>query len=221
MPAESKKDDRRTGRTRRSLSHALIELIQEKPYDEITVQDVIDRADVGRSTFYAHFRDKEDLFETGWEHLLDAFIHDTDWKNLNSKRFMPIDGLFKHLEDVKPFYRALLKSRKVDPIFKSGVIYMAKGIEAALSEVLDKNSQPTVPLPVISNYLSSQVFALLRWWLDQNMPHTPARMNEIFHGLVMPGVLLSLGIATFSVTTEHEHPRSIFPSHPKRHAMKH
>jgi AcrR family transcriptional regulator len=219
MSGESKKDDRRTSRTRRALSHALIELILEKPFDDITIQDVIDRADVGRSTFYAHFRDKEDLFMSGWEHLLDAFVEDTDWKNLNSKRFMPVDGLFKHIENVKHFYRALLRSRKVEPIFKSGVTYMARGIEQALSTELN-NPQSAVPLPIISNYLASHVFALLRWWLDQNMPYSPARMNEIFHELVMPGVLLSLGMASSDVAIESDPHASLFPTHHKRHLFK-
>ena len=46
-------------------------LMQEKPYDAITVQDIIDRADVGRSTFYSHYRDKEDLMVSGLLHLMD------------------------------------------------------------------------------------------------------------------------------------------------------
>jgi len=199
MSVEIRKSDRRTSRTRRSLSHALIALILEKPYDEITVQEVIDRANVGRSTFYAHFRDKEDLFLSGWEHLLDAFVHDTDWKNFNSPRFMPIDGLFQHLDDAQPFYKALLKSRKVDQMFKIGATYMAKGIENAISAELKDNAQSTVPLAIVSNYMASQVFALLRWWLDHNRPYAPAQMNKIFHDLVMPGVRLALGIDESSI----------------------
>jgi len=63
MTVKSKKADRRTNRTRRSLSTALVDLVKEKRFDDITVQNVIDRADVGRSTFYSHFRDKDDLFQ--------------------------------------------------------------------------------------------------------------------------------------------------------------
>src|SRR4051794_4639849 len=58
---KEKKIDRRVGRTRQLLSEALLALIQEKGFDAVTVQDVIDRANVGRSTFYSHFVDKEDL----------------------------------------------------------------------------------------------------------------------------------------------------------------
>ena len=62
-----KKTDRRIQRTRHSLTHAMVDLVTEKRFDDITVQNPIDRADIGRSTFYTHFRDKEDLFQTNWE----------------------------------------------------------------------------------------------------------------------------------------------------------
>src|SRR3954466_12612335 len=60
-PMAEKKEDRRIQRTRQLLLQALFSLIQEKGFDAVTVQDIIDRADIGRSTFYVHFVDKEDL----------------------------------------------------------------------------------------------------------------------------------------------------------------
>jgi AcrR family transcriptional regulator len=61
--------DRRVRRTRRALHDALLTLMTEKSYDAVTVQDIIDRADVGRSTFYSHFTDKRDLLDSGFEDL--------------------------------------------------------------------------------------------------------------------------------------------------------
>jgi AcrR family transcriptional regulator len=68
-----KKMDRRIQRTRQLLQDALLALILEKGFEAVTVQDVIDRANVGRSTFYAHFQDKEDLLLSGFEHLRTEF----------------------------------------------------------------------------------------------------------------------------------------------------
>src|SRR5580765_1920865 len=65
------KADRRSERTRQLLSAALIELMLEQRYDEITVQNIIDRANIGRSTFYAHYLDKEDLLVSGFTRVLD------------------------------------------------------------------------------------------------------------------------------------------------------
>src|ERR1700754_1124415 len=66
---EMGQDDRRVRRTRRLLREALIALVAERGYERVTVQDVLDRADVGRSTFYAHFRDKEALFASCFDDL--------------------------------------------------------------------------------------------------------------------------------------------------------
>jgi AcrR family transcriptional regulator len=61
--------DRRAARTRRTLHDALIRLILRKGYDALTVQEIIDDADVGRATFYAHYRGKDDLLRGGFERL--------------------------------------------------------------------------------------------------------------------------------------------------------
>jgi AcrR family transcriptional regulator len=61
--------DRRVQRTRRLLHKAFMSLILEKKYESITVQEILDRADVGRSTFYMHFRDKDELLVSGFQYL--------------------------------------------------------------------------------------------------------------------------------------------------------
>ena len=189
---ENKKPDRRSNRTRKSLRDALIELILENHYDDITVQDILDRADVGRSTFYAHYRDKEDLFRGDWERFLDFLIEHINFENLNEGRFVPIKEVFQHLADFHPLYRALVKSRKSEQLFKTGQHHLAKGIENKLTISL-VNEQPTfVPIAILSNYLANEILSHLRWWLEQNMPHAPERMDMIFHQLVTPGFQAAL-----------------------------
>jgi AcrR family transcriptional regulator len=157
------------------------------------VQDILDRADVGRSTFYAHYRDKEDLFRGDWEKFLNFLIQHINFENLKEGRFVPIKELFQHLIDSHPFYRALVKSRKSDQLFKSGQNHLAKGIEKKLTLSLGNGQTVLVPIPILSNYLAHEIFDLLGWWLDQNMPYTPERMDEIFHQLVTPGFRVALG----------------------------
>lgn len=193
MPPLNKKQDRRSARTQRSLSGALVELVKEKRFDDITVQEVIDRADVGRSTFYSHYRDKEDLFQQDWERFLDSFAQHIDWDQAGVAHFVPVVYLFGHLQEFQPFYKGLLRSRKTDAVFKSGVIYLSQKIEAALNSRLRGKPAPRVPVPILANYLSSELFALLQWWLDQEMPHSPERMDEIFHDLITPTFRSLLG----------------------------
>jgi AcrR family transcriptional regulator len=184
-----KKTDRRSNRTRRSLSAALVELVKEKRFDDITVQNVIDRADVGRSTFYSHFRDKDDLFQKDWERFLDGFAQHIDWDKAGAGSFVPVVYLFRHLQDYQPFYQSLVRSLKTDSIFKSGLNYLSQRIESALAARLKGKPTSSIPIPVLSNYLASELFSLLKWWLDHNMPYPPERMDEIFHDLVTPSLL--------------------------------
>src|SRR5581483_7268776 len=94
-----KKPDRRAQRTRHQLGHALVELVKEKRFDDITVQEVIDRADVGRSTFYTHFRDKEDLFQKDWEQFLDALAQHIEWDKAGSSSFIPVAYLSAKIDE--------------------------------------------------------------------------------------------------------------------------
>jgi AcrR family transcriptional regulator len=188
MHSESKELDRRADRTRRSLSHALIELIQEKNYDAITVQNVIDRADVGRSTFYAHYRGKEDLFRRDVQRVFDGFARHIEWQKMGAGRFVPVKELFLHVQDFHKFYRALVRSGKTDVVFKTGQGHLSASIESSLNSWLADKPQPATPVPIVADYLAQEILSLLKWWLDHNMPYPPQRMDEIFHELVIPGV---------------------------------
>ena len=188
MNTKSQTEDRRVQRTQKSLRDALIALILEKHYDTISVQDIIDRANVGRSTFYLHFRDKEDLFRGDWQRMLEYFIGQITPENLQAGRIFPIRELFEHLKDFHHLYRALVKSGKIDRLFGYGQKYLAEKIEIRLNSVLNLQEQTTIPIPIMANYLASEVFAQLKWWLDNDMPYLPEQMDEIVHRLLLTGV---------------------------------
>jgi len=185
--------DRRANRTRKLLRDALFELILQKHYDVITVQNILDRADVGRSTFYAHYRDKEDLFRSGWERFLDFLVQRIDFENVDKGRFIPITELFEHLVDFHPYYRALVRSRKSDQLFYTGINELAKRIEYKLTLSAGNEQPMIIPISILSNYLANEMFTFLRWWLDRNMPYPPEKMDEIFHRLIVPGFKAAVG----------------------------
>src|SRR5688572_8493663 len=121
MKREDKvENDRRSLRTRRLLGHALIELMQEKRYDKITVQDIIDRADVGRSTFYAHYLDKEDLLTSQFVEVLDSFSQHLQMGASNSDPHMNVKALFRHVREFQPTYDAMLWGRGVELLYQQG-----------------------------------------------------------------------------------------------------
>ncbi len=92
-----KKEDRRVRRTRDKLGDALVELLVQKPFDEITVQDVLDRAGVSRSTFYSHFSDKNDLFFSDSDEFLEGMATALSRFGDKSERVAPVQELFAHI----------------------------------------------------------------------------------------------------------------------------
>src|SRR6476646_5226795 len=114
---EAKRDDRRSRRTRRMLGEALVALMLEKRYDTITVQEIIDRANVGRSTFYAHYLDKEDLLQTEIAELVARLSAHMD-QSAGGQRIIPSLELLRHLYESQALYRALVRGRAIEPVIK-------------------------------------------------------------------------------------------------------
>jgi AcrR family transcriptional regulator len=189
-----KRSDRRTQRTRGKLNSAMVGLIKEKRFDEITVQNLIDRADVARGTFYSHFTGTVDLFDQQWQEFNLMLAEKIDWNKAGKDSFVPVTFFFQHLQESQAFYQGLRRSGKVDAIFKSGVEYLSRNLEDSLNAKL-KNRRVAIPIPVLANYLASEFFALLKWWLDAGMPYPPEDMDKIFHSLINPTIASALRIA--------------------------
>src|SRR6478609_2843086 len=107
MKKQGQKPDERIRRTHQRLGSALVQLIAEKPIDDITVQDVLDRASVGRSTFYLHFRDKNDLLLAQLELFLEIMSTRLSLEKEASSRVAPVMEMFAHLGEQTKLYRAL------------------------------------------------------------------------------------------------------------------
>src|SRR5215207_4731977 len=105
-----KKIDARVRRTRDALGDALIALMQEKPFETITVQEVLERAHVSRSTFYTHYSDKGDLLMSDAEEFFESLSMALSNNGDKSNRVFPVREFFAHLSDVQPFFRALANS---------------------------------------------------------------------------------------------------------------
>jgi AcrR family transcriptional regulator len=184
----NQKEDRRSQRTRQMLHRALFELMSEKRYDSITVQDIIDRANVGRSTFYAHYQDKEDLAMSGLEHMLDRLSEDFGQGTSKGERIVYTVRLFQHVQEQQQLFKALVMGRGFDLFFEKGQAYLSKRIETQVRALLPKGQKSQVPLPIVSNHVAGALVTLLKWWLDNKLPYAPERMDEIFHQLVMPSI---------------------------------
>ena len=188
LAGSKKKTDARVQRTRDALGDALIALMQEKPFDTITVQEVLDRAHVSRSTFYSHYSDKDDLLMSDAEEFFEAISMALSAHGDKSDRVFPVREFFTHLSDVQPFFKALVKSGKYQENMELARGHFARGIERRLSELSRAKSIPPNQLPAIAFTHAGALLSLLTWWLDRGMRETPAEMDELFHRMIWHGV---------------------------------
>ena len=187
LAPSKKKTDARVQRTRDALGDALIALMQEKPFDTITVQDVLDRAHVSRSTFYTHYSDKDDLLMSDAEEFFEALSMALSQHGDKSDRVFPVREFFAHLSDVQPFFKALVKSGKYHENMELAHGHFARGIERRLAELPRGKTIPANQLPAIAFAHAGALLSLLSWWLDRGMRESPAEMDELFHRMVWNG----------------------------------
>lgn len=162
-----RKPDARSRRTCERLGSALITLIQEKPVAEITIQDVLDRASVGRSTFYTHYRDKDDLL------------------------LSQLEGFLEHMSTT------LSKRKDRSPRLAAGYLpdfyelaqgYFERGILRRLIESKRLPGYSDAELQVRATAMAGSLLSLLRWWIDRGVNLSPRAMDELFHRMVWSGL---------------------------------
>lgn len=128
--------DRRVRRTRRMLHQALRELMAEKRYDSITVQDILDQADVGRTTFYAHYQDKEDLATSMLIDLMDRLLSVLDEPGQEDQQILPTRILFKHIEENHEIFKGMMQGRGMELFLEKGKQFWAERVKARLQSLL-------------------------------------------------------------------------------------
>ena len=186
--AATKKTDARVRRTRDALGDALITLMQEKPFETITVQDVLDRAHVSRSTFYSHYSDKDDLLMSDAEEFFESLAMALSVRGDKSDRVFPVKEFFAHLVDAQQFFKALVKSGKFHDNMELARGHFARGIERRLSELPRGQAIPANERAAIAFAHAGALLSLLTWWIDRVMREPPAEMDELFHRMVWKGV---------------------------------
>ena len=195
---KGKKEDRRIGRTRRMMHEALMALIVEKGYEAVTVQDILDRADVGRSTFYSHFRQKDDLLLAGFDHLRLLFEQQQQSlmaarKGMKEPDFNLILEFFRHAEQHHKLYKAMVGKQSGEMILRYVRQYLVSELKEPLVALMKRRKAPHVPVEVAVHWLVSSLLSLITWWLDNNMPYSVEKMDEMFRQLTMPGIEAALG----------------------------
>jgi AcrR family transcriptional regulator len=202
--------DRRVLKTRNILGNALVKLMHEKPFEEITVQHILDGAGVSRSTFYTHFTDKNDLFLSDAEEFFGMMAMALSERGDKSRRLAPVREMFEHAAEWRPFLKVLSEAGKLQDVMEIGQECFARGIERRLGEKIGEmgselrtassemrgsmqrpGSRSTAT--AISRMLAGSLMALLSWWLHAGQGLTASEMDDRFHELAWSGIRKAAG----------------------------
>lgn len=195
MSKKDEKLDPRVIRTRQLLRDALIELIPEKGFDALTVQDITDRATLNRATFYLHYREKIDLLMDVFDELTGEFIPlpKVDITALSTiDAFPALVPIFDHVAEYADFYRSILG--------KEGVSAFAVRVQGHIEEVglkwfsdlKLKNGKIAVSPEIAIHFLGSAYMGAIAWWLDNDMPQSSEHMAEQLTHLTIYGLRRSM-----------------------------
>jgi len=171
-------EDRRVRRTRRTLHDALLALVLEKGYEQITVQDILDRADIGRSTFYAHYRDKDALLFTSFEDLQVQLQAELGPPGEVTDAARPAEVLFDHAYRYQRIYRALCG--------RSGGALVHRHLHRLICDLLRAHLGATgtdIDLEVAAEFHASAALGLLVWWIDAGFPQGPGWLGATYRTL--------------------------------------
>jgi AcrR family transcriptional regulator len=188
--------DRRVARTRAMLQQAHISLILEKGYEAITVDDICAAANVGRSTFYAHYTSKDDLRRSGLEHLRkelvdrqkDALAKPGDIKDRSLGFSLT---MFEHAHDHIDLYRALVGGRGGAIALATIRQILSDLVRNELATTVDKKSSDVIPREVVVQYVVGAFMAVMTWWLDGGAKVPARRIDAMFRRLATEGIMQS------------------------------
>lgn len=193
--------DPRVLRTRKLLREAFTALAAEKPFEEITAQDITERATLNRATFYLHYRDKNDFLIRSMQEVLGEMEQTIEipavmGQTLNVDAIItPLIAVFQHFAQHANFYYVMLCEIAAPPAINEIQRYIE---DVALRWMVhlqpDKNRQ-VVDTGIILKFIGTAYIGVLRWWLDNGMPYSAQQMAQQFLNLISNGVFRSIGMA--------------------------
>ncbi len=183
----TKQEDRRVQRTRQLLEHALIELSVEKGYEKVTVQDIVDRANVGRTTFYAHYQDKEELLNKSLAGFIGSLLQELEQESDQSE-LLPVLTIFRHVAEIAPFYLAF---NAIQMLHEKSLQQLVILIKQRLKTLETAGQAVNMPHDILANYFAGALLALLTWWLRSKKPFSAEEMAGMFQQMVT--ATLSIG----------------------------
>jgi AcrR family transcriptional regulator len=178
MEAIMEVQDRRVKRTQQLLTRALIALTLEKGYEDVTIRDITERADIGYATFFRHYHHKDELLKD----VLDVVLSElTDLLGPGMPAGDPATVgvlLFRYVQEQSEIVRVLLRSHTL----------LQNIIAAASQNIVNLHTarpESLIPIEIAANHIVTASISLIQWWLDRQMPYAPEQMGVIYHELII------------------------------------
>lgn len=182
--------DRRQRKTREAIFRAFTESLSQKDFSQITVGEIIQRADIGRATFYAHFETKDSLLK---EFCQELFCHIFDTENNSGcghRHIFDCDGsdsvflhLFQHLQNDDNHIISLLSSQNNELFLR----YFRSDLEALIESQLplfEGRKSKEIPEAFWKNHIVSTFVDTLKWWIHNGRKESPQVITEYFFAVV-------------------------------------
>ena len=192
--------DRRVQRTRKALSQALIELILEKGYDAVRVQDIADRANLRAATLYLHYQNKEDLLLSTLETMIDDLVETLEalqQDDVSETVHQEFKAVFQHVRENKDLYRVIMGGQGSMTIRMRIRDYIAtqsaKRIQKRLEQLGASEDDSPLSIDFVSKYVGGSLLALITQWLEDDGGYSAETMGEISERLIIRGVQSLLG----------------------------
>lgn len=169
--------DRRIRKTQEAILDAFVGLMAEKDFEQITINEIADRADVNRGTVYLHYVDKYDLLDQCIDiHLNQLFESCLPSRNSTDDSYKTsLLPIFEYLEQHVSFYSMMLTNKGV-PIFRNRLQTMA--MQSLEKQIDGSDNNSGINKEILLQFLSSAVVGLLEWWITHSMPYSAAEMVE-------------------------------------------
>jgi len=171
------------------LQRALNALTLEKGYEAISIEDICEAANVGRSTFYAHYTGKDDLKRSGLEHLRQQLLdHQRAASDNTSNRSLAFSlPMFEHARDHLDLYRALVGNRGGAVALGTIRQILSDLVRDELHASAGKNPNGAIPRELVVHYVVGAYMAVMTWWLDGGAKLPPRQMDAMFQRLAIEG----------------------------------
>lgn len=183
--------DRRQQKTRQAIFQALSGLLTEKRFHQITVEEIAQRANIGRSTFYAHFKTKEELLAQMcreiFSHVLAPRLEGEDTHDFSLERdpYALVTHLLYHIRDKRRDLAAIIAGGQGEGFWGPFQQWVAGPLLEWMLEGRDKETL-AIPYSFLAGHIANSLIYLIRWWMEQGMTATPEEMAAIFWKITDP-----------------------------------